>query len=95
MIRQISFNGCLNAKTKMFGLSPYGLAVAVVFMGIAWSLMSMPFGIMATVPGYFSGKRLGSYWYNGSLQKLLYWNAPLSLILGGRKLPPSYNRKYR
>lgn len=95
MTEHISFNNCLNAKAKYFGLSPYGIVLAVGFMGIVWLLTSMPFGIIATIPGYFIGRRFGDYWYRGKLQKMLYWNIPLSLALGGRKLPPSHSRKYR
>jgi hypothetical protein len=87
-------NRCLNAKAKFYGLSTFGVIVGAFIMALVWMAFSMPFGIIATMPGYVVGHTVGVMWYKGTLQRLVYWHLPLSRLFGGKSLPPSYNRRY-
>ena len=90
----VSINRCLNASAKFYGLSAFGVIVGAAAMMLVWVGFSMPFGIMATVPGYIFGAGVGVVWHKGKLQRLIYWHLPLSWLLGGKMLPKSYNRRY-
>ena len=93
-MKLITINRCLNNSAKFYGLSAFGTIVAGILMLIIWISLSMPFGIMASMPGYIAGERIGVLWHRGKLQRLLYWYLPVSWLLGGKGLPPSYQRTY-
>ena len=90
----VSINCCLNASSKFYGLSAFGVVVGCIVMLFIWIIFSMPFGIMASLVGYTFGHGIGVLWHNGLLQRFVYWYFPIAWLFGGSHLPPSYNRKY-
>lgn len=93
-MKSVSINRCLNAGAKLYGLSAFGVITGALLMGLLWLSFSMPISIMATVPGYILGHSVGLLWHKGYLQRKIYWYFPISRLIGGKGLPPSYNRRY-
>ncbi len=88
------FFKALNKEPTMYGLKITGMifggigsVIAIMKLGILWF-------VIGAVPGYIIGANISSYLHQGSLQIWLYWNTPLMRILGGKKLPPSYQRRF-
>lgn len=90
----VSINRCLNSSLKFYGLSAFGVIVGGLAMFFIWMIFSMPFGIIASMPSYVAGASVGMMWHKGVLQKIIYWHLPISRAIGGKYLPPSYNRRY-
>jgi len=93
-MKLVPLNRCLNTALKFYGLSSFGVIVGGLAMSLVWLMLSMPFGIITSMPGYGAGHAFGMMWHKGIVQRIIYWHLPISRLLGGKSFPPSYNRKY-
>lgn len=89
-----TFNKCLNKEQKIFncsifaiGFGAFGLMLATVKYGIA-------IGIGGAFGGYIIGAYFGKCWFEGKLQRYIYWNLPFASIWLDRSIADSHLRKF-
>ena len=69
----VKFSTCINTKIRIYGLKIIGLVLGVISMIFVWAKTSIIFGIIFGSVGYYIGDICSGYYYEGIIQKLLYW----------------------
>jgi len=94
-MQQQVINHCINKEVTIWGLKLLGLVFGAVFGILVMIRFDFTFGIVGAAVGYVAGSFISSSMQKGCLQRWIYWNLPLSWILGGNILPPSWQRLFR
>jgi len=91
-MERVRFNNCLNKETKYWNL-PFGALVGCGFIGgISALAKGVLWGFGGGAIGFIAGSIIARGWWNGSLQRFVYWNLPVSKVLLSNKIPQSHIR---
>ena len=83
-------NECLNKEGTIWGLKYLGLFIAAIVGIIVFCKYRFYIALISLFPGYFIGSWISAKLLPGNVQRWLYRNLPMSLLFGGRKIPPSW-----
>lgn len=83
-------NECLNKEGTIWGLKYVGLLMSVIVGIIVLCKYRFYIALISLFPGYFLGSWISAKLLPGNIQRWLYRNLPLSILFGGRKVPPSW-----
>ena len=91
-MERVRFNNCLNKETKYWNV-PLGALIGCAFLGGMLVLFKgILWGFGGAASGFIIGTLVAKAWWQGNLQRFLYWNLPLSKILFTKRFPQSHMR---
>lgn len=94
MSERVRFNRCLNKEPQYYGLKFTGILFAGILGVVLLIKFNFTVAILGSAAGYLVGAGISSLYHKGLIQRWIYWNLPIGLIVRSKTLPSSCDRRF-